>query len=105
MAKDLEERLEAALKSADKDKAKQGKAARALHGWLTSDPGRASDHVLSAIAQGRGHLPTVAKNLGIGERTLDRILKDHPAFAKVAGDMREAAKSVEVARREAGGER
>lgn len=82
---------------------KEGSKARELTGWLRADPVKAGDHVLAAIAQARGHLPSVAKALEIGERTLDRILADHPSFAKVAGNMREAAKSLETARRVAKG--
>lgn len=93
-----------ALKAADRDKKKKarpdGAEARKLKGWLAADPGRASDHVLSAIARGRGHLPTVAAELGVSERTLDRILAEHPQFGRVATSMRDAARALEQARAE-----
>jgi hypothetical protein len=80
------------------DDKKKGAEARKLTGWLASDPVAAGDHVLKAIAEGRGSLPAVAQKLGVGERTLDRIMADHPALAKVANDMRTASHSLETAR-------
>jgi hypothetical protein len=82
---------------------KMGRESRKLRGWLEADAVRASDHVLAAIARARGDLSSVAKELGVGERTVDRIMAEHPLFAKVAADMREASKSMEQARRAAKG--
>jgi len=90
-------------KDDEKEPEKNGAEARKLSGWLRADRQRASDYVLSKIAEGRGHLAKVAALLNVSERSLDRIMKEHPTFAKVAGDMREANKSIEAARRAAKG--
>jgi hypothetical protein len=71
-----------------------GAKSRALKGWLVADPAKATEHVLAAVIKGKGHLPSIAIELEVSERTLDRILKAKPEISAAAASMRDATKTI-----------
>jgi hypothetical protein len=82
---------------------KRGRAATLLLAQFDLDACAATSCVLEAIRESDGALVAVAKRLGIGERTLDRVLADHPELATAAQAARDAGKRRRDAMRSAKG--
>jgi len=80
---------------------KRGRVATRLFIRFEIDPEGAAKSVLDAIRTHEGMLPRVAEALGIGERTLDRLLADRPELGNAAKAAREAAKAARDASKHA----
>jgi DNA-binding NtrC family response regulator len=87
----------------DKQHTKRGKAATMLLAELEIDPAAATKKITDAIAKAGGNLRDIARMLGIGERTVDRLFAERPALSEAARAAREAKAAVARATREARG--
>ncbi len=72
-----------------------------LNVLFRTEPAQAKAEVTAAILAASGHLEKAAEALGIGARTLDRILQAHPEIDEAAKAARAEARAKERAEREA----
>ena len=72
-----------------------------LNVLFRTQPEQAKSEVTAAILAASGHLEKAAEALGIGARTLDRILQAHPEIDEAAKAARAEARAKERAEREA----